>query len=218
MTKMRTPGGNDIHGPYGPPAQENHTMKATKKLTVLLGGAAAISTIVALTAGAATSAASPAQSGATLYVCQDVGNPSNYRVSIKGVFPMQQPDAVGFLTHINDGKYPTGPGPGGMIYHVAGDDGNGWPGDRDILPSTFVPGAQVDGEGYVKAGPDGLEYLREISIPRKNFDEDNGLINDEDEIYAVAMFRDGDGGERHQSSQKIVRYFEVSGACDGCCQ
>jgi len=192
-------------------------MKATKKLTALLGGAAAISTVVALTAGAATSAASPAQSGATLYVCQDVANPSNYRVTIKGVFPMQQPDAVGFLVHVNDGIN-TGQGPGGMIYHVVGDDGNGWPGDRDIFPSTFVQGAQVDSEGYVRAGPGGIEYLREISIPRKNFDEDSSFINEEDEIYAVASFRDGDGGERTQFSQQIVRYFEVSGACDGCCQ
>ena len=190
-------------------------MNATKKMTALLSGAATSGAVVALTAGVALAAAAPAQSGASLFVCRDVANSSNYRMTIKGVFPMQQPDAVGFLTHVNDGIN-TGQGPGGMIYHLEADDGNGWPGDPSIAYS-FVPGAQVDAEGYVKAGPGGLEYLREISVPRGDFDEDTGPINEEDEIYAVATFRDGDGGERTQFSQKIVRYFEVPTACNGCC-
>jgi len=190
-------------------------MNTRKKIGSLMGGVATIAAVVGLTAGLAPAAAAPAQSGATLYVCQDVNNPDNYRMTIKGVFPMQQADAVGFLVHVNDGQH-SGNGPGGMIYHLEADDGNGWPGDQGIA-GGFFPGAQVDAEGYVKAGPGGLEYLREISIPRNEFDEDGGPINEEDEIYAVAAFRDGDGGERHQFSQKIVRYFEVPTACNGCC-
>lgn len=179
----------------------------------LLSGAAALAGVVGLTVGPAPAYAAPAQSGATIYIYEDPKNADNYRVSIKGVFPMQQPDAVGFLVHVNDGNYPGGPGPGGMIYHLVGDDDRSWPGDSDITGSVFIPGAQTDSEGYLRAGPEGLEYLREISVPKGKFNEDDGVFNDEDEIYAVAMFRDGDGGERHQFSQKVVRYFEVSGAC-----
>jgi hypothetical protein len=93
-----------------------------------------------------------------------------------------------------------------MNYHLEAGDGNGWPNDQSIA-NGFFPGAQVDAEGYLKAGPDGLEYLRELSIPKGKFNEDDGPFNEEDEIYAVAAFRDGDGGTRTQFSQKIVRYF-----------
>jgi hypothetical protein len=188
-------------------------MNTRKTIAAVMGGAAALAAVVGLTAGAAPASAAPAQSGATMYVYEDPKNPNNFRVSIKGVFPMQQPDAAGFLVHVNDGNYPGGPGPGGMIYHIAGDDDRSWPGDSDITSSVFVPGAQTDSEGYLRAGPGGLEYLREISVPKGNFNEDDGVFNEEDEIYAVAVFRDGDGGSRLQFSQKIVRYFEVSGAC-----
>jgi hypothetical protein len=51
----------------------------------------------------------------------------------------------------------------------------------------------------------------------KSFDEDNGPINEEAEIYAVAIFRDGAGRERHQYSQKIVRYFEAPATCPTVC-
>lgn len=192
-------------------------MNTNKKPTALRSGVAVIGAVIGLVAGMAPAAAAPAPSGATLYICQDIGNPANYRMSIKGVFPMEQADATGYLIHVNDGIRSGGPGPGGMIYHVVADDGNGWPNDRDIAPSTFAKGTQTDGEGYLRPGPDGIEYLREVAVPRKNFDEDTGPINEEDEVYAVATFRDGDGGERTAFSQKIVRYFEVSGACDGCC-
>jgi hypothetical protein len=74
-------------------------MKTRKTITALMGGAATIAAVVGMTAGLAPAAAAPAQSGATVYVYEDPKNPNNYRVSIKGVFPMQQPDAVGFLVH-----------------------------------------------------------------------------------------------------------------------
>ncbi len=191
-------------------------MNARKKMTALLGGVVMISTVVGLTNGVAPALASPAQSGASLSVNEDPGNHANYRLAIKGVFPMEQADAVGYLIHINDGIRPGGPGQGGMIYHLEADDGNGWPGDQSIA-NPFFPGTQTDGEGYLRATPEGIEYLREISVPKKALDEDNGPINEEDEIYAVATFRDGDGGERSQISQKIVRYFEMSGTCTYTC-
>src|SRR5215208_203690 len=87
----------------GPQALEN-TMTTRKIFAPLMGGAAAIAAVVGMTAGLALAAAAPAQSGATLYVYEDPKNADNYRVSIKGVFPMQQPDAVGFLVHVNDGN------------------------------------------------------------------------------------------------------------------
>jgi len=192
-------------------------MNASKKITALLGGAAVIATAVGLTAGVAPAAASPAQSGATLYVNEDPQNHANYRLAIKGVYPMQQADAVGYLVHVNDGIHPGGPGPGGMIYHLTGDDGNGFTDGDEPLYSGFFPSTQTDREGYLRAGPVGIEYLREISVPKNKLDEDGGPINEEDEIYATAIFRDGDGGERIQHSQKIVRYFEVSGTCTYTC-
>lgn len=116
-------------------------MNATKKMAALLGSAAVISTAVGLTVGVAPATASPAQNGATLRVFEDPANHNNFSVQIKGVFPMQEPDAVGFLVHVNDGNYPGGPGPGGMIYYLEGDDGNGFPGDEGLaFPNNFFPG------------------------------------------------------------------------------
>jgi hypothetical protein len=63
-------------------------MNTGKKFGSLIGGAATIAAVIGLTAGIAPAAASPAQSGATLYVYEDPRNHDNYRVSIKGVFPM----------------------------------------------------------------------------------------------------------------------------------
>jgi hypothetical protein len=191
-------------------------MKASTTTVALIGAASVMAGAVGLTTGVVPAAASPAQSGATLYVNEDAANHNNYRLAIKGVFPMLQADAVGYLVHVNDGNYPGGPGQGGMIYYLEGDDGNGFPGDES-LSSNFLPGTQTGGEGYLRAGPEGIEYLREISVPKNKLDEDGGPINEEDEIYAVAIFRDGDGGERIQYSQKIVRYFEAPGTCTSTC-
>ena len=79
-----------------------------------LGGVAAVATIVGL--GTGTAVAAPAQTdGAMLYICQDIGNPSSYRITVKGAYPMQQPDAAGYLIHMNDGNHPGGSGPGGFL-------------------------------------------------------------------------------------------------------
>ena len=43
---------------------------------------------------------------------------------------MQQPDAAGYLIHMNDGDHPGGTGSGGLIVQLKADDeGNN---DRDI--------------------------------------------------------------------------------------
>lgn len=186
-------------------------MKTTTKLTSLLSTVTAIG----LAAGIGMAAAAPPQDFGQLFICRDVLNADNYRVTIKGVFPMQYEDAYGYLIHVNDGIN-TGPGPGGMIYHVVGDDDGD--GDRDIVGSTFIPGSRNDNEGFVRPTAQGLEFRRELSIPRSAFNEDDGVFNDADEIYATATFRDGDGGSRPSVTQAISRNFESAGVCDGCCQ
>lgn len=186
-------------------------MKTTTKLTSLFSTVTAIG----LAAGIGMAAAAPPQDFGQLFICRDVLNADNYRVTIKGVFPMQYEDAYGYLIHVNDGIN-TGPGPGGMIYHVVGDDDGD--GDRDIVGSIFIPGSRNDNEGFVRPTAQGLEFRRELSIPRSAFNEDDGVFNDADEIYATATFRDGDGGSRPSVTQAISRNFEAAGICDGCCQ
>jgi hypothetical protein len=189
------------------------------KLTALLGGFALYGTVAALSVGVATGA--PTQTnGATLYVCQDLGNPSSYRISVKGVYPMSQPDAFSKVIHINDGDHPGGPGPGGLIVHLKADDGHGTYGNEDI-GYGFYPTTANTSEGYLQDGPGGLEYRREVVVPRPNFNEDYkqpGSNDDVDEIYALVTFRDGGGNQLQAVTQEISRNFEVSGICDGCCQ
>lgn len=184
--------------------------------TKYLGGVAALVAIAGLATG--TAMAAPAQTdGATLYICQDIGNPSSYRITVKGAYPMQQPDAAGYLIHMNDGNHPGGTGPGGLRVQLKADD----PGNSDPdIGYGFYPTTQTTSEGYLQAGPGGLEYRREMVVPRPNFNEDYkqpGSDDDTDEVYAVATFRDGGGGERRAVTQVISRHFEVQGICDGCC-
>jgi len=144
-------------------------------------------------------------------MCPDNGNTGNFRTTIQGVFPMSEADAVGYLIHINDNAQP-----GGIEYHVVADDEDGYSQDGNLYVG-FFPHTQTDNAGYLKAGPGGIEYRREFSIPRNKFNEDDGVFNEEDEIYAAATFRDADGGRRQQFSQKVVRHFEAPGICDRCC-
>jgi hypothetical protein len=191
-------------------------MDGIKQLASVVGGAAAFATVVSLTAGVAV--AVPQADGAMLYICQDVGNPSSYRITVKGVYPMQQSDAAGYLIHMKDGDHPGGPGPGGLRVQLKAD-GPGNNSDYDI-GDGFYPTTQTTSEGHLQAGPGGLEFRREMAIPRPNFNEDYkqpGSDDDVDEVYAVATFRDGGGGERRAVTQVIARNFEVSGICDGCC-
>ena len=166
----------------------------TRKLATVLGGAAVLGTVAGLTAGVAAGAPSQTD-GAMLYMCQDAG----------------------YLIHMNDGNHPGGPGPGGLRVQLKADDEGD--NDRDI-GYGFYPTTATTSEGYLQAGPSGLEYRREMVVPRPNFNEDHkqpGSDDDVDEIYAVVTFRDGDGGERPAVTQSTTRNFEVSGICDGCC-
>src|ERR1700754_2321346 len=111
-----------------------------RKLATLLGGAVVFGTVAGLTAGAATGAPSQTD-GAMLYMCQDVGNPSSYRITVKGTYPMDSADAAGYLIHMNDGSQP-----GGLIVELKADDeGNK---DRNI-GYGFYPTTATTSEGYL---------------------------------------------------------------------
>ncbi len=187
----------------------------TRKLATVLSSAAALTTI-AMTVAAAPAAAAPKPSGATLFLCPDFGKPGYYRTTVRGVFPMAQADAVGYLTHIDDNPSK----PGGMVYYLQADDGNGHEGDTSLV-YLDVPHAQTDGAGFLRAGPNGLEYQREFLVYGYELNEDGSqfdwMPDDHDEIYAAATFIDADGGARTQISQQITKEFSATGVCDGCC-
>jgi len=175
-----------------------------------------------MTAGIGIAIAAPKPSGATFFLCPDFGEPGYYRATIRGVFPMSQADAAGYLIHIDDNPSK----PGGMVYYVQDDDGNGHEGDTSIA-YLDVPHAHSDGAGFLRAGPSGLEYQRELSVSAyelnadksKWYDPSDQVLGDDpqDEIYAAAKFVDADGGVRTQISQEIVKDFTADLICDGCC-
>lgn len=194
----------------------------TRKQAKLAVSVLAMSAAVALTGGLAPAAAAPKPSGTTLFLCPDFGKANTYRVTIRGVFPMTQADAEGYLIHIDDNPSR----PGGMVYYLQDDDGNGHEGDTSIA-YLDVPHRHSDAGGFLRAGPGGLEYQRELLVnaydlnaDKSNwYDPSDQVLGDDpqDEIYAAAKFRDADGGIRVQFSQKIVKDFTADHICDGCC-
>jgi hypothetical protein len=192
---------------------ETRTAMNTKTHATKLGGVAVVGTALALTVGVGLAAAAPTQTdGAMLYMCQDLGNPSSYRITVKGTYPMDSADATGYLVHMNEGNRP-----GGLVVELKADDeGNN---DHNI-GYGFYPTTETTSEGYLRSIPGGLDYRREMVVPRPNFNEDYkqpGSGDDTDEVYAVVTFRDAEGGERPAVTQSITRNFEVPGICDGCC-
>jgi hypothetical protein len=169
-------------------------MKTKSRIGALLSGAAVLTGVAGLSIGPAPVSAAPGQSGATLFVIQDPDHANNYKMAILGTYPMQQADAVGFINNINNGKCQ-----GAMFYYIYGDDG-----DAQHIYTDYVPGAAVDGQGYLKATSEGLQYRREIAL-RKNFLNEDG--DGEDEIYAQANFLDSDCVSRIQTSQVIRDNF-----------
>jgi hypothetical protein len=153
-----------------------------RKLAAALGSAAAIGTAVGMTAGIGIAIAAPKPSGATFFLCPDSGKPGYCRATIRGVFPMSQADAAGYLIHIDDNPSK----PGGMVYYVQDDDGNGHEGDTSIA-YLDVPHAHSDGAGFLRAGPSGLEYQRELSV------------------------------SAYELNAEIVKDFTADHICDGCC-
>lgn len=196
-------------------------MNARKSMT-MMSTAAVFAAAVGVTLGAGVASAAPKPSGATFFLCPDFGKPGYYRATIRGVFPMSQADAAGYLIHIDDNPAK----PGNITYFVQDDDGNGHIGDTSLAYLT-VPHAHTDAGGYLRAGPSGLEYSRELSVSlndlnadrSKWYDPSDQVLGDDpqDEIYAAATFVDADGGVRTQISQEIVKDFTANGVCDGCC-
>lgn len=174
-------------------------MSMLRKFPSLIAGAAVGLAAIGLTAGTTPASGAPGQNGATLFVTQDPVNAGNYLLAILGRFPMPEADAVGFINNISNGDCL-----GGMNYYIYGDDG-GAPGR--YIHFKPVPGAHVDEQGYLKATSQGLEYRTQIAL-RKNFlNEDSGVFDDNDEIYAQAHFKDSDCKIRIQTSQVITRLF-----------
>ena len=170
-------------------------MNARKKIASVMGGAAVIAGVVGMTSGLAPAAAAPSQTpGATLSIVdQNITGPGKNRVILYGVFPMQEPDAVGFITHLMDN------GCGGMHYIVWGDDGK----EQYLFDRNF-PGTSEGIEGFLRASNRGLEYRREFVVPSTVLDEDK---DGTDEVFVRARFVDGDCVSRVQNTNVVKGNF-----------
>lgn len=156
-------------------------MNARRTFTALCSSAAALGAAVGMGVAAAPASAAPtATAGTQFHVVEDIVNPTHYRMIFSGTFPMQQSDAVGFMTHLNEGS----PACGAMLYLIYGDDG-----DAQYLFERKYVGAHDDIEGYLRAGPQGLEYRREILVEKPVLNED---ADGRDEIYVKTVFLDAD--------------------------
>lgn len=156
-------------------------MNSINNIGARIGGATVVAVAVGLTAGLAPASAAPQQSpGVHLSrVAVDPSNPANYVLKIEGTFPMSEGDAHDRVNHL-------GPG-GGMDYIVYADD----PGENDPMigsPHGYIGVPGPDG-GWMTASPFGIRFLREISVPRSQLDEDDGT----DEIYVRVRFVQGTG-------------------------
>lgn len=170
-------------------------MNTSNKIGSVLAGAAMMTTVVGLTAGLAPAAAVPTPTpGATLSIVTDVVDSAYNRLVFSGLYPMEEPDAVGFITHLNDN------GCGGMHYVVFADD-NGK--DRYLYDRNF-PGTSTGVEGDLWASRRGLEYRREFVVP-KGFLNEN--VDGIDQIFVRAVFTDGDCAQRVQHTNVAVGYF-----------
>jgi hypothetical protein len=175
-------------------------MTTFKNIGTLIGAAAVAAAAVGLTVGLAPASAAPTQSGANLTIYPDTATPGNYRLVVSGVYRMSEYDAHGFINNIN-----TGERPGGIAYSYQGDD----PGQHDpsVTSSGWYPGAGVHHGGYLRAESDGIHYHQEISVPKGQLNEDPNYFDDNDEIYVVVNFIDGDGLGRIQVSNVITNLF-----------
>jgi hypothetical protein len=170
-----------------------------RKIASLMGGAAMLASVVGMTVGLAPAAAAPKQDGATLDVAPNPNSPGNYYVVVRGAFPMEQPDAQGYINNINTGQCGE-KGYSGILYDIVGDDGT-----PQHVESRWIPGARLDNEGHLSATPRGLQYDRSLPVPRYYLDEDRG--SEVDEIYVRVRFVDADCGTRDQTTQVVSRRF-----------
>jgi hypothetical protein len=160
-----------------------------KNIGSMIGSAAVVAAIVGLTAGLAPASAAPQQSpGVTLTIKGDPANPGNSILRIEGTFPMSEGDSHDRVNNMTPG--------GGMDYIVHADD----PGDdRDYpigMPHGYIGMPGPDG-GFMTASPFGIRFLREISVPKGELDEDfcfsSGCGDDTDEVYVKVRFVQGNG-------------------------
>jgi hypothetical protein len=163
-------------------------MNSFKNIGSLIGSAAMLAAAVGLTAGLAPASAAPQQSpGVTLTIKDDPANPANSVLRIEGTFPMSEGDSHDRVNHMTPG--------GGMDYIVYADD----PGQNDGMigsPHGYIGMPGPDG-GFMTASPFGIRFLREISVPNGDLDEDfafNDTFDDDvDEIYVKVRFVQGTG-------------------------
>ena len=169
-------------------------MNARKKITTLMGGAAMVATVFGMTAGLAPVSAAPSPSpGSTLTIVdQNITGPGKNRVIVYGVYPMEKPDAVGYLNNLSAGC-------GGMHYIVWGDDGS-----EQYLFDRNYPGVHDDIDGFIRATDRGLEYLQQFVVPASVLNEDN---DGTDEVFVRARFVDGDCGSRIQNTNVVKGSF-----------
>jgi hypothetical protein len=159
-------------------------------IAVALGAGLAVATTPAT--------AAPAQSGARLFVYTDPASPETTRVTVEGVFPMSEADAVGYLNNIYTGKQP-----GGMEYVYYKDDS----GDDDRGTVRWIAG-NGSFDGYsLTATRDGVRHTFITYLPTDYLNEDTGAFDDDDEIYVKATFVDADGGRRSQISNVVTGRF-----------
>src|SRR5215208_2812192 len=155
-------------------------MTALKNIPSLIGrgavlAATTVGLTIGLTEGLAPASAAPNQTpGVNLYVFPDPANSANYRVTVKGMFPMNEYDAHGYINNLG-----TGERPGGIEYNILGDDPDN--NDRGLTGGHWFPLAGSDPEGFLKAESDGIHFLREISVPKNTLNEDDGVFDDLDE-------------------------------------
>lgn len=154
-------------------------------------GAAMLAVGAALGLASVPATAAPNASGAQLNVYRDPGDPNFTRVTMSGLFPMEQADAQGFLNNIR-----TGAQPGGMEYLLYADD----EGSGDGIKQRFwVPGSDRFPGYDISATSTGLAHTLVVNLPNGVLNEDDG----EDEFYVKATFVDADGGRRSQVSNAI---------------
>jgi hypothetical protein len=106
---------------------------------------------------------------------------------------MQEPDAVGFITHLMDN------GCGGMHHIVLGGDGK-----EQYLFDCGFPGTSEGIEGFLPASNRGLECRREFVVPSTVLDEDK---DGTDEVFVRARFVDGGCESRVQNTNVVKSNF-----------
>jgi hypothetical protein len=170
----------------------------------VVAAAALAATTVGLTAGLAPVSAAPTPTpGMTLVITPDPANGGYYRLAVKGMFPMNEYDAHGFINNLDTGTLPGG---GGINYILLADD----PDSNDHAIGAYFHRAGTRSTGYLTAESDGIHFFQIISVPTSHLNEDDGVfdaMDDTDEIYAVADFVDGDGGKRTAYSNVVNGLF-----------